>query len=123
MQIQERTLEFGVRILKFTDKLPKTVGGAVIAKQLIRSGTSVGANMEEADGASSKADFINKVTIARKEARETIYWLRLIKKADLMHNKDNILILDDLIKEAGEIKNIISAIINKTRENKGVSIK
>src|SRR3989339_1766839 len=100
MQIQERTLEFAVRILKFADKLPKSVGGAVIAKQLIRSGTSIGANMEEADGAASKNDFINKVTIARKEARETHYWLQLIKKAELIHNKDNIVELDRLIIES-----------------------
>ena len=76
----------------------------ILAKQLIRSGTSIGANMEEADGASSKNDFINKVTIARKEARETVYWLQLIKKAELVHHKDNLLQLDDLINEAGEIK-------------------
>jgi len=119
VQIQDRALEFGVGILKFSDKLPKTVGGAVLFKQLIRSGTSIGANMEEADGASSKADFINKVTIARKEARETVYWLQLIKKAELVHHKDNLVQLDDLINEAGEIKKVLSAIINKAREKKG----
>jgi len=123
MQIQERTLELGVRILKFADKLPKTVGGMVIAKQLIRSGTSVGANMEEADGASSKADFINKVTIARKEARETRYWLNLIKKAELVHNQNNLKELAEIIQEAHEIVLVLSTIISRTRENKGVSIK
>ena len=91
----------------------------ILAKQLIRSGTSIGANMEEADGASSKNDFINKVTIARKEARETVYWLQLIKKAELVHHKDNLLQLDDLINEAGEIKRVLSAIIIKAREKKG----
>ena len=119
MQIQERTLEFGVRMLKFADKLPKTVGGAVITKQLIRSGTSIGANMEEADGAASKNDFINKVTIARKESRETHYWLQLIKKAELIHNKDNVDELNRLIVESDEIKRVLSAIINKAKEKKG----
>jgi len=118
MQIQDRALEFGVRIIKFADKLPKSVAGAVLVKQLIRSGTSIGANMEEADGASSKADFINKVTIARKEARETHYWLQLIKKADLLHHKDNIVELDNLIKESDELKRVLSAIVNKAREKK-----
>jgi len=117
MQIQDRALEFGVGIIKFADKLPKSTAGMVLVKQLIRSGTSIGANMEEADGASSKADFINKVTIARKEARETHYWLQLIKKAELIH-KDNIVELDGLINEAEELKRVLSAIINKAREKK-----
>src|SRR3989339_2080033 len=112
MQIQDRTLEFGVEILRFADKLPKTVAGAVIAKQVIRSGTSIGANMEEADGAASKKDFINKVIISRKEARETRYWLRLIKKAQIIYKEDN---LDDLIQESHELMKILSSIANKAR--------
>lgn len=118
MQIQERALEFGVRILKFADKLPKTVGGAVIAKQLIRSGTSIGANMEEADGAASKNDFINKVTIARKEAREARYWLQLIYKAGLINHKANIEELESLLVESLELMKVLSAIINKGKEKK-----
>jgi four helix bundle protein len=118
MQIQDRTLEFGVRIIKFADKLPKSAAGMVLVKQLIRSGTSIGANMEEADGASSKADFTNKVTIARKEARETHYWLQLVKKAELLHNNTNIEELDKMIAEAEEIKKVLSAIINKAKEKK-----
>jgi four helix bundle protein len=122
MQIQERTLEFGVKILKFVDNLPKTVGGGILAKQVIRSGTSIGANMEEADGASSRADFANKVVIARKEARETRYWLKLIRKADLIQSQNHIKELDVLIGESHEIVLILSAIISKTKENKEVSI-
>lgn len=118
MEIQDRALEFGVRILRFADKLPKSAAGAVLVKQLIRSGTSIGANMEEADGASSKADFINKVTIARKEAREAHYWLQLIKKAELLHNNTNVEELDKMIVEAEEIKKVLSAIINKAKEKK-----
>jgi len=118
MQIQDRALEFGVGILKFADKLPKSTAGAVLAKQLIRSGTSIGANMEEADGAASKNDFINKVTIARKEARETRYWLRLINKAELMHHKGNVEELESLLKESLEIMRVLSAIINKAKERK-----
>lgn len=116
MQIQDRALEFGVGILKFADKLPKAVGGAVLAKQLIRAGTSIGANMEEADGAASKKDFINKVMIARKEARETHYWLRLIQKAELIHNDNNIQELERLINEAHELMKILSSIVNKAKD-------
>jgi len=116
MEIQERTLEFGVRIIKFADKLPKSPAGGVIVKQLIRAGTSIGANMEEADGASSKKDFINKVIIARKEARETRYWLRLIEKAELIHNVNNKRELGKLIKESYELMKILSSIANKARE-------
>jgi four helix bundle protein len=123
MQIQERTLEFGVKILKFVDNLPKTVGGSVLAKQVIRSGTSIGANMEEADGASSKADFANKVTIARKEARETRYWLYLIKKADLIHDQRHLKELEVIIQESHEIVLILSAIIRNTKESKEGLIK
>jgi four helix bundle protein len=118
VEIQDRALSFGVRIIKFADKLPKSAAGTVLVKQLIRSGTSIGANMEEADGASSKADFINKVTIARKEARETHYWLQLIKKAELMHHKDNIIELDGLINETEELKRVLSAIVLKAKEKK-----
>ncbi|OGC25373.1 hypothetical protein A2291_02850 [candidate division WOR-1 bacterium RIFOXYB2_FULL_42_35] len=112
VDIQDRTLEFGVRILKFADKLPKTQSGNVLARQLVRSGTSIGANMEEADGAATKRDFINKVIISRKEARETRYWLRLIKKAQIIYKEDN---LDDLIQESHELMKILSSIANKAR--------
>ncbi len=121
MQIQERTLEFGVEILRFADNLPKTVGGSVLAKQVVRSGTSIGANMEEADGASTRADFINKVVIARKEARETRYWLKLIKKAGLIQSQNHLKALEVLIGESHEIVLVLSAIISKTKEAKGVS--
>lgn len=123
MEIQERTLEFGVRVLKFANKLPNTIAGTTLAKQWIRSGTSVGANMEEAGGAATKADFVNKVTIARKEARETRYWLYLIKKANLVDPHDNEDELEELAKESHEIVLILSAIISKTKEKRNAFIK
>lgn len=118
MDIQERTLDFGVQILKFSNKLPKTNSGNVLVKQLVRSGTSIGANMEEADGASSKKDFINKVIISRKEARETRYWLRLIQKAELINNPSNKQELKKLIQEVYELMKILSSIANKAKEKK-----
>jgi four helix bundle protein len=70
--IKQRTFEFGVRIVRMVNSLPKTVAGIELGRQVVRAGTSIGANVEEANGASSKKDFVYKMTIARKEARDKI---------------------------------------------------
>ncbi len=106
--IQKRTFLFGVRVIKLVGKLPRTVAGIEIGRQLIRAGTSVGSNMEEADGAISKKDFINHVRIARKEARESRYWLTLIEAATLLRDPE----VQALIQEAHEIVRILSSIIS-----------
>lgn len=112
--IQERTFEFGVRIIRLVDRLPRTTAGIQIGRQLVASGTSVGANMQEADGAESKTDFIHKVGIALKEAQESHYWLRLTDAA-LLQNDDEV---KSLLQEAYEISRIIGAIKHKARLNK-----
>ena len=76
--IQQRTFEFAKWIVKLVDRLPRTLAATEIGRQMLRSGTSVGANMQEADAAESRSDFIHKVSIALKEARETRYWLALV---------------------------------------------
>ena len=76
--IQQRTFDFAKRIVKLVDVLPRTLAATEIGRQLLRSGTSVGANVQEADAAESRSDFIHKLSIALKEARETRYWLALI---------------------------------------------
>ena len=76
--ISERLLDFGVITVKLVDKLYQTKIGSILGNQLLRSGTSIGANYEEARGAQSKADFIHKLHIVLKESRETIYWIKLI---------------------------------------------
>lgn len=76
--IGERVFNFAVRVLKMTQSLPKTYVNIVIINQIIRSVTSIGANIEEARGAHTKTDFTYGMNIAKKEARETIYWLKLI---------------------------------------------
>src|SRR3970040_1833381 len=77
--IQERTFEFAVQVVLFCRKAAKEhATPRVLARQLLRSATSVGANMEEADGAQTKPDFRTKVTTAKKEAKETVYWLGLL---------------------------------------------
>ena len=80
--LEERTAKFGENIVCLTKKVPKNLATIAILKQLIRSGTSVGANYMEANGASSKKDFKNKIHICKKEAMETKYWLRMLAQAD-----------------------------------------
>lgn len=80
----ERLLKFAVRTIKLASKLPKTPAGVAIASQLIKAGTSIGANTEEAQDASSIRDFIQKLGIALREAKETRYWLKVIQEAKLL---------------------------------------
>ena len=115
--IYDRLLKFGIDIVKLCKILSKNYDNRVIADQLIRSGTSVGANMQEADSASSRKDFINKVTIAKKELQETNYWLKIIKGADLVNNDKNRDELSRLLQESDELTRIIGSILSKTKSN------
>jgi len=92
------TFLFGVRAVKLVGRLPKSVAGIEVGRQLITCGTSVGANVEEAHGGESKKDFAHKMSIAKKEARESRYWLRIVK-ATLLSDLE----LDALIQEADEL--------------------
>ena len=113
--IKKRTFKFGVDIVLFVNDLQKSISISVLGKQLIRAGTSVGANTEEADGSKSKKDFIHKISIARKEARESNYWLRILE-ATCNCKVDT---LKSLIKESSELVLILSKIIQnaKSRSN------
>lgn len=79
--LEERTARFGETIIGLCQKVSKNVVATPIVSQLVRAGTSIGANYYEANGASSKKDFLNKIFICKKEARETKYWLRMFVKA------------------------------------------
>ena len=103
--IQEKTFQFALDTIKFYIKL-RDEKEYVLSKQLLKSGTSIGANVEEAIAAQSRKDFINKMSIASKESRETRYWLRLLKKSDLTS-----LSTDHLLKDINDIINIITKII------------
>ena len=106
--IQERSFQFAVRIVRLHDCLYGKRGAArTIARQVLRSGTSIGANLEEASAAQSKADFISKCSIASKEARETRYWLRLLTGCKSVSTER----LAPLIKEAGELVAILTTIV------------
>lgn len=109
--IRERVFKFSRRVLEIAESLPKTKICDVLRIQLAKSGTSIGSNLEESDGTITKRDFINKVVIARKEAKETRYWLKLIE--DKYIQKEAI-VYD--IQELDEITKILSAIINNTRK-------
>lgn len=112
LKITERTFNFAVRVVKLCkflerqDRVSRT-----LANQLLRSGTSIGANVEEAQAGQSKADFIAKMSIARKEARETHYWLRLLKKSEIVPESQ----LSEIVQEADEIIRILTAIVKTSQ--------
>ena len=106
----KRTFNFGISCLKFLRKLESNPENNLIRFQLGKSCTSIGANYEKSQAGSSKADFTNKVKIALREARETNYWLRILK--ELNDNNDES--LESLIKESQELKNILGAIVVKS---------
>ncbi len=80
--LEERTAKFGENVIRFMSTLPKNETNKILINQIIRSATSVGANYMEANQASSKKDFKNKISICRKEANETKYWLRMVLSAN-----------------------------------------
>ena len=114
--LSERLLDFAVNIIKLTARLNRTVVGRHITGQLLRSGTSSGANYEEGCGAESRVDFIHKLQLSLKELRESSYWLRLIKKANLIADSDPH--LEALLREADELSNIIGKSIVTAKKNK-----
>lgn len=117
--LPERTFEFARRVVKLCAVLDETPGvSRTLANQLLRSGTSIGANIEEGQGSQSRADFVSKYSIACKEARETHYWLRLLSVSEIVaHSR-----LAPLIDEANQLVAILTTIIKKTRE-KGRRVK
>jgi four helix bundle protein len=111
--IVERTFDFGVRVVKLCSLLMERSGvGRILGQQLLRSGTSIGANVEEAQAGQSRADFITKMTIAQKEARETLYWLRLLAAAEVIEASR----LAALRSESDEISRILATIVLKTKQ-------
>jgi four helix bundle protein len=113
-EIKERTFEFGVMVVRFVNRLPNSLAGRELGRQLIRAGTSVGANVEEADAAESDRDFVHKMSIARKEARESRYWLKLLKESGVFQAEG----MDYLVQEATELIKILSTIIKNKLETK-----
>ncbi|MBU1153786.1 four helix bundle protein [bacterium] len=109
--ILERSFNFAVKVLELIRNLPKNQSGYLISNQLGRSSTSVGANLEEADAAVSKKEFVKFVNIAKRESKESNYWLRLIAATNL----ENSGLLKDLLHESEEITKILFAIVKKSQ--------
>jgi four helix bundle protein len=109
--VKERSFEFAVRIIKFVQKLPRNHAGYKIGGQLLEAGTSVGANVEEATGGFSRKDFTYKMGVALKEARESNYWLRLIKVSELAKGDE----LDSLLMESEELRKILTSIVKTSK--------
>jgi len=108
--IQNKSFEFSLNIIKLYKSL-KTQSEYDIARQLLRSGTSIGANIEEAIGAQSKKDFFSKLSISLKEARETYYWLRLLEKSEMLE-KEYVSLLEDNV----SLINILSSIVKTLKK-------
>ena len=109
--ILDKSFQFGLRIVKLFMHLRKIKVERDLCTQFLRSGTSIGANIEEAIGGSSRKDFVHKLEIAYKEARETRYWLRLLKGSSLLKNK----LAESFIKDCEEIIKILTAILNSSK--------
>ena len=111
-EFKSRTKAFALRVVRLVESLPKTPAASIVGKQLLRSGTSVGANYRAACRAKSSRDFIAKMGIVEEEADETIYWIELLVKAKLVKER----LVSDLLNETNEILSMIIASIKTARK-------
>ena len=111
-ELEERTRKFAVQVVKTVAAFPKNSEGQIIGKQLLRSGTSIGANYREANRAESRNDFVHKVGVAEKEAAETIYWLEICRDTKLGAAKQ----ISDLLDESGQLLAILITIGRKAKK-------
>jgi len=109
--IESKSFKFAVRTVNLYKYLTAIKKEYILSKQLLRSGTSIGANVSEAQKAQSKADFHTKMCIALKEANETFYWLRLLKETDYLTQKE----FDDISADADELVSILTTICKNTQ--------
>jgi four helix bundle protein len=112
IDIVDRTYRFAMRIVRMRVAVPNDTASHVLWRQLGRSGTSVGSNVEEAQSAQTKKEFVRKMNIALSESREAHYWLRLFRDADLIDASK----IAPLVAEADEIKRILGAIVSSARK-------
>jgi four helix bundle protein len=104
-ELQQRTKNFALRILKLIERLPNTIGGRILANQLARSGTSVGANYRAACRARSRAEFASKLGTVVEEADESLYWLEIIRDGNFIGHKR----IASLVSEADELTAIFTS--------------
>ncbi len=110
--VKDKSFDFAVRIVNLYKHLSQEKKEFVLSKQLLRSGTSIGANVEEAIGGISKADFRAKLSIAYKEARETVYWLRLLHTTEYLNDKE----FESIFYDADELCRLLFTIIKSSTE-------
>ena len=111
--VKEKSFRFAVRIVKLCEFLRETKSEHIISRQLLRCGTSIGANTAESRYAQSRADFVSKLSIALKEAAETDYWLRLLYETDYLTKKQ----FSSLMYDCDEIEKLLSAIVKTIKTN------
>ena len=111
-ELEERTRKFAVQVVKTVAVFPKNSEGQIIGKQLLRSGTSIGANYREANRAESRNDFVHKVGVAEKEAAETIYWLEICRDTKLGAERQ----ISDLLDDASQLLAILITIGRKAKK-------
>lgn len=111
--VENKSFEFAVRIVNLRKFLIKEKNEYLLSKQLMRSGTSIGANVAEAQRAQSKADFVSKINIALKEANETNYWLKLLYRTDYMDEKQ----FESMINDLDQIISILVSICNTSKQD------
>lgn len=115
IELKYRAYQYSIKVIEFIDALPNDISTSTIAKQLLKSATSIGANIIEAKGASSKKDFANFFTYALKSANESLYWLGLLRDAKKLNGP----LLNYLLKETKELANILgSSILTIKGKNK-----
>jgi four helix bundle protein len=112
--VVDKSYQFGLRIVKLYIFLRNAKVERELLIQLLKSGTSIGANVEEAEGGQSNVDFIHKMGIAYKEARESHYWLRLLRDSDLMELN----LANSFMNDADELKRILASILKTSKEKK-----
>jgi four helix bundle protein len=110
--VQEKSYAFALRIVQLYRYLHEQKDEFVLARQIVRSGTSIGANVEEALGGQSAKDFIAKMSIAYKEARETHYWLRLLRDADILDRQQG----DSMIADCEELLKLTGSILKTMKQ-------
>jgi four helix bundle protein len=110
-QLEERLVNFAVRIIKLSACLPRTAAGKHIAGQILRSGTSPAPNYGEARGAESRADFVHKIRVVLKELNETSIWLRIIDRSKILKAE----LLTDIVQENGDLCKIFAASLKTAR--------
>ena len=110
--VQDKSFCFAIRVVKLCKILREEQKEYIMTKQLLRSGTSIGANIAEAQQAQSKSDFVHKMSIALKEASETNYWIRLLHATDYLNDKA----MESMIQDCSELEKMLTVIIKSAKE-------